>query len=1022
MATRTTRTGPTGPTSTPIIISRDRDTPLFTVSSNASPGYIAEGGDTKITTQEEALAFASALLGGSKNPSGSTSAAVADKGSLSKTSRKNKDQQMSAAAADALLPLPFGQVRLGALVANVFYDSKWIFWLVWCSGPVDAIESITLDDKPLEGDIFDGDSPTLVQDLSNSHSAVTIVNYLGKIPSRVDPTLVAQFAKATPSVVFAETCPGICHSIITMAGQKITDTPTFNAIIRGLKVYDPRDATQVYGVTSTYKWSQNPSLILAYIIETLEGKRVIWSTVAQCADLNDALLVPNEPSRTCNLAMDRDATLADWKETLRGAASVFLMDNQGIIKFVADQDGPPIASYSHTEDSIVSISGCQMNDPEQLPTAMVVVYTDTSTLPWKDATTDPVYRPGVESGTTPYRLSTVEMRWITRASQALRERVERMNKLWLRSPRFQLQVFDEGLTHENGDIIEVTHPDYLFDKLPARIIDIQPTDQGWALMLEKHDSGCYSSIIQTEPVTPNTTLPLPTAPPAMTPITVVEDVFQVQTGLWGSRIAVLWDPVAWPFVANYLVEVTQNGEVKESAFVSTSVIDSRTGKGYHLTKELAENLLYKVSVSVVSIAPGFVGTAATESITTDGKTGRPSDVPSVSAYEVGGTVHLSWESATDRDLIGYEIRSGAVAVAWEDATLIARVAWPSTSYSTSVLEAGTYDLLIKALDSVRTSTYPYGQESVFAARTSVTVTSDEGMFVAAKQSFSSVLAVQSMSLLDGKYVTNFHQTWASLFPNLMNTYTEILATYHTAAESGLWTNIVDIGAEVSGSFSAYASYSLLSGSGVLDLELSTGGEGAQTILGATNATPIVMNVEAHGYDSGDEVVQSGMTGNLNANGRFKITVTDVDHYSLQDFAGNDIAGNGTFIGDSPTASRWVWSSGNTAFPIKATARYCRTHLYTTSGTLVVTALGSMICTVVTRQESGVVSVPSPGPATVQLTGTYVKASTITLTPKATSYRVAVYDNVQLDSFDVYLFNPVTEEQVTGDVSWIFRGV
>ncbi|HEV8462083.1 MAG TPA: hypothetical protein VGQ38_15390 [Gaiellaceae bacterium] len=70
------------------------------------------------------------------------------------------------------------------------------------------------------------------------------------------------------------------------------------------------------------------------------------------------------------------------------------------------------------------------------------------------------------------------------------------------------------------------------------------------------------------------------------------------------------------------------------------------------------------------------------------------------------------------------------------------------------------------------------------------------------------------------------------------------------------------------------------------------------VLGATNATPIVMHVAAHGLYTGLLVSQKGILGNTAANGKFSVTVIDADHYSLQDPTGTapytDVAGNGAY--------------------------------------------------------------------------------------------------------------------------------
>lgn len=61
------------------------------------------------------------------------------------------------------------------------------------------------------------------------------------------------------------------------------------------------------------------------------------------------------------------------------------------------------------------------------------------------------------------------------------------------------------------------------------------------------------------------------------------------------------------------------------------------------------------------------------------------------------------------------------------------------------------------------------------------------------------------------------------------------------------------------------------------------------IIGASNASPIVITATAHGLTTGQTVVQTGVLGNSAANGTFTVTFIDADHYSL---AGS--TGNGTY--------------------------------------------------------------------------------------------------------------------------------
>ena len=99
-----------------------------------------------------------------------------------------------------------------------------------------------------------------------------------------------------------------------------------------------------------------------------------------------------------------------------------------------------------------------------------------------------------------------------------------------------------------------------------------------------------------------------------------------------------------------------------------------------------------------------------------------------------------------------------------------------------------------------------------------------------------------------------------------------------------------------------------------------------TITGATNATPIVVTATAHGLYTGDLISISGITGNTNANGFFKVTRLTADTFSLQNYStGADIAGNGAY-GGSPAAitgivqaERFVTVTGSAQFGVGTSA-------------------------------------------------------------------------------------------------------
>ena len=83
---------------------------------------------------------------------------------------------------------------------------------------------------------------------------------------------------------------------------------------------------------------------------------------------------------------------------------------------------------------------------------------------------------------------------------------------------------------------------------------------------------------------------------------------------------------------------------------------------------------------------------------------------------------------------------------------------------------------------------------------------------------------------------------------------------------------------------------------------ANGGQIVETellITGATNANPVVIEVENHGYAVGDEVYIGGVLGMVELNGHsYRVDVLDSDHFSLRRIDGSivDSTSFGVFTG------------------------------------------------------------------------------------------------------------------------------
>lgn len=966
-----------------------------------------------------------------------------DRGVVNSTAKSAKETQLTCAALDALLPIPYGKVRVGGLIANAMAITGYmIFWVLWAEGPIDSFVSVEVNDN------------------ATMPTGVTRTDYLGAYDQAVDPELLSAFSGQSLSFAGQNlgtptNLSGIAHSVFKFPIFSLTQTPSFAAVIKGRKVYDPRaDSTnggtgsQRLADTTTWAWSDCPTLHASdYAINKVwgGGYTMNWPSVITCANANDTTVGSGgsaEKMRISNLLIASEATVDAWMETMRAVANIHYSENMGVVTFYPDAAGSAVATYDHANGNIIAIDSVELVDASSLPTYMEVTWTDTTSLPWKDSKAI-FMRTGVDTGAIPFRRGTLSMPWVTRGTQANREAIERVNKLWLRDMHFNLHIMDEGLAHVPGDIIAVTYPELGFVAQKARVTKVTPSTMGWILSCEKEDDNAYNYTVQAIPGVADTSFPLPNNPPSMDPVTVTEDIYQDSSGFWSSRIKMTWAATIWPFASSIRVKVMQD------VTTIVNVLVARDSVAY-ITEKLPENLQYSVTVCLVSV-DGTIGPGTTYTITNNGrKASVPTDIVSSSiiASEISGEVRLQWTPATDLDMTATEIRYGLTAGTWDTATLLVRVPYPQAKYSTKEVPPGTWRFWFKGLDSYRSVAKPAGQESLNASYKDVDVTSDLSAFLAGTYPFTTPSLFKMIAIATG-WVSDAGTTWNTLFPSTMSTYTQVLDSYQASAfQSMIVTEAHDFGQALTGSWYGTMTYTDLGGNGItfyLDLNLS-GGESNKTITAASNATPIAVTSTAHGYVTGNEVVISGVVGNTAANGTRLVVVTDADHYTLTDLNGVSITGNGAYTSGG-VSSRWSWTPYINGTAV-ATARFARLRAFSTSptpGAFYVSSLGFVRCTAVTREETGTITTSSSGPTVVSLASTYTKATAIDLTPQGIAARSSTYDKVAIgtdgayfdvdyiddtyfdeasapvNTFDVYAWD-TDGNQIAAEVKWRFRGI
>lgn len=423
------------------------------------------------------------------------------------------ERQLSAAGSRSVVPLVYGEDRLAGLVLNVLPaaagSATLLVQLLWCFA-CDSVSALKLND----------------QDLPTGSS---VTHYTGS-QTTPDAALVAAFA--AQSITYTAALTGYAYSVVSVPIRSIGSAEfNFAAIIRGRKVYDPRKDSTAGGVgshrftaPSTWEWSDNPTLCLADYSSSIvygAGTPIDWTTVPAAANANDAL-VGGEARRIVGVSFIKAVEAAEAIETLRAYAGCWVLPGVYGVRLVPDADAASCASYSHATGDIAAIQPLALRDTSRAPTAVEVIYTDRSKLPWRDASAI-AQLPG--AGTTkPWRLSQVRLPGVARYSQALREATERLNKLTLCDLSTSVEIYDIGIRHEIGDIILLSHPLGL-DAKAFRVVTPRRTGPGrWQLDVVEHDSAVYSNEVVTAPTVADTSWVSPAGPPAaVTGFTAVPD-------------------------------------------------------------------------------------------------------------------------------------------------------------------------------------------------------------------------------------------------------------------------------------------------------------------------------------------------------------------------------------------------------------------------------------------------------------------------------------------------------------------
>ncbi|MGV6858450.1 MAG: phage tail protein [bacterium] len=393
-------------------------------------------------------------------------------------------QSAQIAALGELIPVLYGRVRLAPLVGVVsILGDRLMLLCVWGLGPVDGIESITINDLP-------------------PPAGVVIRHYQGVVSQGVDTGLASAvdgYADTLRALIGGDDIE-VAYSVIEVPAGAVTGFPRVMGIVRGRPVFDPRSGQTGY--------SDNPALCLGdYIASTVYGQGRPVLGLAEAADACDEL-VGGLPRRRFGLSISERKATSAWVETLRAYAGCYALSEGESVRLAPNRPAAAVETLSDN-DMVKGSFGLSRSSARDVPTVVTVTYTDTSVVPWREGRAV-AYAPGVIDGSRPWREENHAMPGIQRGAQALREASERLAAGSIAGLDVVCVARDVGLKFQPGDVINISHRLY---SAPVRVLKVMPSDRGrHRIEAVSYDAGMYSDeTVFTE------LLPPPAAPRADSP-------------------------------------------------------------------------------------------------------------------------------------------------------------------------------------------------------------------------------------------------------------------------------------------------------------------------------------------------------------------------------------------------------------------------------------------------------------------------------------------------------------------------
>lgn len=558
---------------------------------------------------------------------------------------------------------------------------------------------------------------------------VRVKKWLGGWDQTADPDLIAAFPG---QVTEAHRFRGIACLYVRLThdpnGKFAQGVPTVTALVKGRKVYDPRDVGQTIADPSTWKWSDNavlcaldyirgvPMRLMTTAIERPYGlgpqmtdDDIDLTNIGAEANVADELVTVigggTQRRYTMNGTVDTDVAPNEILAHMRAAMAGSIHVSGGQFQIECGYWRPPtltltdddLAGPKRTQvrrQSVDLFSGVKgvyvgpLNNfqPADFPSVQdaLAVAEDNGEERWAD----------VEFPFTNTPAACQRLAWIMVQENRQQIVIDRRLKL-------------SALATRVGDVVAVNDDKRGWSSKPFKITS-------WSLVTEAGDGGAPACMIDVTAVetasaiydwdgslerqvdaAPDTNLPDPriVSPPGGPGISEANYVTRVGAGV-KTRVTVSWAPAAAAFAVDYQLEYRQSGATAWTVLPKTSATlqvfdDFAAGR-------------WDFRVRAINVFGASSAYAESLGLSVQGLSAPPAALSGLQVQAQGNQALLTWTQSVDADVteggsIEFRHSPAFTGATWDAATTI-RQSVPGAEVSAVVpLKAGSY--LVRAVDS-----------------------------------------------------------------------------------------------------------------------------------------------------------------------------------------------------------------------------------------------------------------------------------------------------------------------------------